>query len=57
MKSYVVGEVRTHSDLRRLLEDIKFDLKAIGPDLKDKYRSRSVRILNNIFIILENNLY
>ncbi len=46
MKSYVVGELRTHNDLRQLIESIKFDLKAIGPELKDKLRSRIVRILN-----------
>jgi len=48
MKSYVVGELRTHNDLRQLIESIKFDLKAIGQELKDKLRSRIVRILNAI---------
>jgi hypothetical protein len=49
-KSYVVGEIKTHNDLRRLIEDIKFDLKAIGPELKDKSRSRIVRILKKVFL-------
>jgi len=45
MKLYVVGEIGTHNELRQLVENIKFDLKEIGPELKDKFRSRLVCIL------------
>jgi len=48
LKSYAVGEIKTHNDLRKLVESIKFDLKAIGPELQDKFRSRIVRILDAI---------
>lgn len=47
LKSYAIGEVRTHDELRRLIADIKFDLKAMGPDLKDASRSKSVCIFDN----------
>ncbi|CAF0729572.1 unnamed protein product [Rotaria sordida] len=41
IRSYIVGELKTHDDLRRLIQDIKFDLKAVLPELKDQLRSRT----------------
>ena len=46
MRSYVVGEIKTHHELRQLMQDIKFDLKAIVYELKEKLRSTLVRILD-----------
>jgi len=43
MKSYVVGEIQTHNELQRLIEEIKLDFKAINAELKQKLRSKTVR--------------
>jgi hypothetical protein len=45
IKPYIIGEIRTHNNLRQLIEDIKFDLKAMGQELKEKLRSRTVCII------------
>lgn len=44
MRSYSIGEIRTRDELRRVVEDVKYDLKALGQELKDKLRSKTVRI-------------
>ncbi|CAF4369813.1 unnamed protein product, partial [Rotaria sp. Silwood2] len=41
VRPYIVGELKIHDDLRRLIQDIKFDLKAIVPELKDQLRSKT----------------
>ncbi len=52
IKTYMVGELRTHDELRQLIGNIKFDLKAIAQELKEKFRSRTVRIT-----LTENDLF
>lgn len=41
MKSYVVGDIRTHNELDQLIKEIKLDFKAINSELKQKLRSRT----------------
>lgn len=43
MKSYIIGEIRIRDELRRVVEDVKYDLKGFSQELKDKLRSRTVR--------------
>ncbi|CAF3830248.1 unnamed protein product, partial [Rotaria sordida] len=40
-KKYIVGELDNHENLRRLIADIKIELKAIEVKIKEKLRSRS----------------
>ncbi|CAF4440238.1 unnamed protein product, partial [Rotaria magnacalcarata] len=36
IQRYIIGEIQAHNELRQLIQDIKFDLKAIFPELKEK---------------------
>ncbi|CAF1077570.1 unnamed protein product [Rotaria sordida] len=40
-KKYIVGELDNHENLRRLIADIKIELKAIEVKIKERLRSRS----------------
>jgi hypothetical protein len=40
---YVVGDLESHENLRRLIDDIKIELKAIEVKIKEKLRSKFVR--------------
>ena len=44
MRSYSIGEIRTRDELRRVVENVKYDLKALGQELKDKLRTKTVGI-------------
>ncbi|CAF5110664.1 unnamed protein product, partial [Rotaria sp. Silwood1] len=44
MRQYIVGESKIHDDLRRLIQDIRIDLKALAPHLQDQLRSKTVCI-------------
>ncbi|CAF0739616.1 unnamed protein product [Rotaria sp. Silwood1] len=41
MRQYIVGESKIHDDLRRLIQDIRIDLKALAPHLQDQLRSKT----------------
>lgn len=40
---YIVGEVESHEALRKLINDIRIELKALEVKLKEKLRSKFVR--------------
>lgn len=59
MRAYAIGEIKVHNDLRRLIEEIKFDLKTIVPEIKEKLRSRtdaSTRSIEEIMNVLDERL-
>ena len=42
-KGYIVGDLENHENLRRLIADLKIEMKAIEVKLKEKLRSKFVR--------------
>lgn len=46
-KMYIVGEVESHEALRKLINDIRIELKALEVKLKEKLRSKFVCYLDS----------
>ncbi|CAF3274000.1 unnamed protein product, partial [Rotaria socialis] len=47
---YIIGEIQAHNELRQLIQDIKFDLKAIFPELKEKLGEKMNSSLTDLTI-------
>ena len=53
---YIVGEVESHDILRKLINDIRIELKALEVKLKEKLRSKFVsESLRNILVMINDS--
>ena len=47
-KMYIVGELESHEILRKLIADMRIELKALEVKIKEKLRSKFVRSLESL---------